>query len=158
MFGFRMTVDCDVAADAAQGVLFAMGDWTGGYALYATAGTLHFTFRPAGEAITTSSSRTVGPGRHALSVVFTPTADRTGTFTLECDGEAIGSRTADVTVPPAMQHGGARLCLGHDRGFPVADDYSPPFPWQGEIHQMIVETPPFAASTVTDLSSALHAD
>jgi arylsulfatase len=158
MFGFRMTVDCDVEGAAAAGVAFALGDWTGGYALYAIDGILHFTFRPAGEAITTSSSRTIASGRHSLSVTFAPSEAGGGTFTLECDGEMIGSRTATVTVPPTMQHGGARLCLGHDRGFPVADDYAPPFPWQGVIHEMVVETPPFVTSTGADLPSALHAD
>ena len=33
-------------------------------------------------------------------------------------------------LPFRWQIGGAGLCVGHDRGFPVCDDYEPPFPLQ----------------------------
>ncbi|WP_141013019.1 hypothetical protein [Nocardioides sambongensis] len=32
-----------------------------------------------------------------------------------------------------MQIGGGGLHLGHDSGFPVSDDYAPPFRWTGTL-------------------------
>ena len=32
--------------------------------------------------------------------------------------------------------------LGRDRGLPVCDDYEPPFPWTGALHDVVIETGP----------------
>jgi len=45
-----------------------------------------------------------------------------------------------VNAPLVFQHGGTMLMLGYDRGLPVADDYEPPFPWTGVLHQVAIET------------------
>ncbi|WP_241841445.1 arylsulfatase [Pseudofrankia sp. BMG5.36] len=156
-FGFRMSVEAEVAPEGAQGVLLALGDWNGGYALYAVDGLLRFTLCPAGDPVTVKASTPLSPGRHCLSVTFSPDGPG-GELTLACDGETLGSATMTVGVPFVMQHGGAHLCLGHDRGFPVCDDYVPPFPWRGAIHDVTVETPVLGRSPAADVRAALHAD
>ena len=45
--GFRMTASVDVDDAAADGVMYALGDWFGGYALFATAGIVSFAFARA---------------------------------------------------------------------------------------------------------------
>ena len=34
--------------------------------------------------------------------------------------------------------------VGHDRGFPVCDDYVPPFAFGGTLRQVVLEAPAFA--------------
>jgi arylsulfatase len=158
IFGFCMSVDAEIPDGNAEGVLFALGDWNGGYALYVMAGALRFTFCAAGEPITTSADRLLPPGRHVLSVEFTPGEGPGGRFALACDGAEIGSTVTTTSLPFALQHGGTHLCLGYDRGFPVSDDYRPPFPWPGVIHEMTVETPGIGRAAGPDVRSALHSD
>ncbi len=156
--GFEMGVEADVPPGGAEGVLFAFGDWNGGYALYGRDGVLRFTFCPAGEPVTASADRVVPPGRHRISAAFRPGEGPGGEFVLACDGEVIGSAAISTSLPIVLQHGGGHLCLGFDRGFPVCDDYTPPSPWQGAIHEMVVETPSFGPPAAADVRSAMHAD
>ncbi|MBO0731821.1 MAG: hypothetical protein J2P57_21355, partial [Acidimicrobiaceae bacterium] len=158
-FGFTMAVDTDVPPGGASGVLFALGDWNGGYALYAVDGVLHFTLNAAGHPVTAkASSGTLPAGRHRLSVEYSPGEGPGGSYTLACDGDTIGSAVASTALPLALQHGGAHLRIGSDRGFPVCDDYVPPFPWEGTIHEMTVETPGFGGAPADQVRTALHAD
>ena len=48
-------------------------------------------------------------------------------------GRARGA--ARCSAPMVFQHGGTVLMLGRDRGLPVCDDYEPPFPWTGTLHE-----------------------
>ena len=40
-----------------------------------------------------------------------------------------------------LQIGGGGLRVGHDAGFPVSDDYAPPYPWSGELHTVTFTAP-----------------
>ena len=53
-----------------DGVISALGDWFGGYALYASEGAVHFTFARSADAIELASPRPSPPGRHKLSVLL----------------------------------------------------------------------------------------
>jgi arylsulfatase len=78
-------------------------------------------------------------------------------FSLGYDEVELASEVHAIPVPFAFQHGGTGLSIGQDRGFPVCDDYEPPFPWNGRILQVIVE----AASpgiTADQLRASLHSD
>ncbi len=157
--GFEMSVDAEVPPGGAQGVLFALGDWNGGYALYAVDGQLRFAFCAAGETTMAEATSKSSPGRHRLSVTFTPGEGPGGKFVLACDDETIGSAVTAAALPVALQHGGTHLCLGYDRGFPVCDDYQPPSRWQGKIYEMTVSTPPGrSVDPNADARIALHAD
>ena len=46
-----------------------------------------------------------------------------------------------MNLPFRWQIGGAGLLVGRDRGFPVCDDYQPPFPFTGTLHQIVLEIP-----------------
>jgi len=46
-----------------------------------------------------------------------------------------------VNLPFRWQIGGAGLLVGHDRGFPVCDDYEPPFPFTGTLSEIAFEIP-----------------
>jgi arylsulfatase A-like enzyme len=148
--GFRITADATVPDGGASGVLAALGDWNGGWALYAADERLVFAFSRGGELLRVASLDALSPGRHRVG------ASGAGSgFTLWCDDVAIGELQFEGGLPFALQHGGTGLCLGYDRGFPVSDDYTPPAPWNGQLYDVVIESglvPP------PDVRAALHAD
>jgi arylsulfatase len=135
--GFRLTAAVD-AADAPEGVLCAFGDWTNGFAFYVRDGLLVFALNRAGDLRTVVGSTRVPPGRHEL-VCHYVLDDGVPAVTLLHDDDVVASVALDVPVPMFWQHGGTALCLGYDRGFPVCDDYQVPFPWNGTLHEVVVE-------------------
>jgi arylsulfatase len=149
--GFRITADATVPADGASGVLAALGDWNGGWALYAADGRLVFAFSRGGELLRVVSADALSPGRHRLGA-----SGAASRFTLWCDDVSVGELEFEGGLPFALQHGGTGLCLGYDRGFPVADDYTPPAPWTGVLHELVIE--PGLPAPPPDVRAALHAD
>ena len=160
--GFHITAEANAPEDGGQGVLFALGDWHGGFALYVLGGRPVFAFSNAGEiarAVPSPAAGRLTPGRHSLAATFRPSAPSGGIFTLWCDGDELASSTIGDNLVIALQHGGTAMCLGRDRGFPVCDDYQPPFPWTGTIDRVVVETPGFASPAADDeVRAALHGD
>ncbi len=61
-------------------------------------------------------------------------------------------------LPVALQHGGAGLRLGHDIGFPVSRLYDTPFPWNGGIEHLIIDTPGAPVDPAAEVRAALHSD
>jgi len=59
--GFRFTVEVEIPEGGAEGVLFAIGNWNGGYALFLRGGRLCFTFSLAGIPFSTIGDRPVIP-------------------------------------------------------------------------------------------------
>ena len=58
-----------------------------------------------------------------------------------------------------FQHGGTALYLGRDRGLPVCDDYEPPFPWTGGLHELVIETGPAIEPSLAErMRALLHHD
>jgi arylsulfatase len=145
LFGrFVITAEVDCAA-APAGVLCAMGDWTSGFAFCVLDGKLAFLLNRAGDVARAVSGVVVPPGRHALSCRYTPAGEAGPTVELLHDGDVVAHVDLGVPMPFVWQHGGTALCLGHDRGFPVTDDYETPFAWNGTLHQLVVDVSPDAA-------------
>ncbi|MDA8342848.1 MAG: arylsulfatase [Actinomycetota bacterium] len=151
-----------------SGVLCAMGDWTGGYALFAADDRLVFSFCRAGQSIEAVSDRPLSEllppsGRHELEVAFVPGQagsgnGSAGTFALLVDADPVGSTEFDGVFPIALQHGGAGLRIGHDAGLPVSERYWPPHPWNGTLHHVRGRTPGARPDPLDELRSALHGD
>jgi arylsulfatase A-like enzyme len=151
--GFTLEVRTEIPAGDGAGILCALGDWNGGFALYVTDSRLAFCFCPASLSVTTVSDQRLPPGARVLGVTCRPHQNGVS-FTLTCDGDAIGAATADIAFPARFQHGGAHLCIGYDEGFPVTDAYQPPFPWNSPIESVVIEAAathvPLSASTISD--------
>ena len=122
--GFRMTAVADVT-DEPDGVLVALGDWNGGYALFVADGHLVFTFCRAGDVLEVVGDRPVPTGRQSLGVHYGLLDGQRGAFTLLHGDAAVGRLEFDGMLPLAIQHGGAGLRLGHDVGLPVSTRYRP---------------------------------
>ena len=98
----------------ADGVLWAIGDWTGGCALYARDGHLSFALNRAGDAVSVTSSTAISAGAHRLACVYTVTPSGPVLTLLE-DDEILEQAALAVPVPMVWQHGGTMLTLGYDR-------------------------------------------
>jgi arylsulfatase len=149
--GFRITARATVPDSGATGVLAALGDWNGGWALYSTGNRLAFTFARAGDQLRVVASRPLPAGRADLGVTLSGQ-----TFTLWHDADQVGSLSFEGALPFVVQHGGTGLCLGYDRGLPVCDDYEIPARWTGGLDEVVVESGNPAPAP--DVATALHAD
>jgi arylsulfatase len=156
--GFRITAEVLVPEHDAEGMLCALGDWNGGYALYVVEGRLVFSFSRAGELLEVTGDRPVPSGKQSLGVSYALAADRSGTFTLVQGDAPVGSIGFAGMLPVALQHGGAGLRLGYDAGFPVSARYTTPFAWNGEISALRVETPGVPVDPADGVRAALHSD
>jgi arylsulfatase A-like enzyme len=156
--GFRITADVEVPDRNAEGVLCAIGDWTGGCALFVRDGRLVFALNRAGDPTKVESTVSVQPGRRSLSCIYAPDTGAGPTVALVQDDDTIGSAVLPFSVPFVWQHGGTMLALGYDRGLPVCDDYEVPFAWTGTLHTVTVETGGAALDAVEMARAALHSE
>lgn len=139
--GFRLTADVEVPAGGADGVLCALGDWHGGFALFIEGGRLTFTFSRAGEPLEVTSEEPVPEGSQQLGVWYVLDEGTDGRFVLLHGDRPVGTRAVTGMLPIALQHGGAQLRLGHDVPFPVTERYEPPATFGGVLHRIRIETP-----------------
>lgn len=153
--GFRLLADVEVAAGSG-GVICALGDWSNGWAFYLVAGRPVVAFNILGELFRFTAPAALAPGRHALVAEYQWA--RTGrTLHLFVDGTAVAEGPLPRRLPMRWQIGGAGLLIGRDRGFPVCDDYQPPFPFAGTIHRVVIEVPALAPPDAAQLTAAaLH--
>jgi arylsulfatase A-like enzyme len=157
--GFTVTAVVDVPDSGAEGILCALGDWSGGWAFYAVNGRLAFAVRPGGELVRLASRQAVPAGPQLLSVRGTPRPEGGCRLSLHFGSTEVAAGDFPQPLPIVHQHGGAGLTLGHDRGFPVTDDYRPPFAWTGTLQHVVVDTPGGRPPAVLDeVRRALHAD
>lgn len=153
--GVEITARVTVPADGAEGVLCAMGDWTGGFALYVRDDRLVYAVSRAGDAFRLASEATIPAGDHELGVSYRPAGPE---LELRCDEQVIAHSLLPFRLPMVWQHGGTSLRLGEDRGLPVCDDYEVPFPWTGIIHDVTMTTPAFTPRPADAARAALHQD
>jgi arylsulfatase A-like enzyme len=158
--GFRMTADIDPDTDAGDGVVCALGDWFGGYALYLVEGRPHFTFARAADALDLAAAAGLPAGPHELSVLYgVGGGGAPGRMVLFVDGAEVDEIAVEGMLPLALQHGGAGLRLGCDGGFPVSARYKPPAPFTGTVHRVRIDAPGTPLPDPTDeVRTALHAD
>ena len=158
--GFRMTAAIDIVPGDAEGVIFALGDWFGGYALYMVGGIVHFTFARAADVLELAARSALAPGRHDAAVACTlGRGGAPGRMVLLVDDVEVDETAVVGALPVAMQHGGAGLRLGRDCGLPVSPRYTPPAPFTGTVHELRVDTPgSVRTDPADDLRAALHAD
>lgn len=156
MMGGSVTAQV-VATDDAAGVLCALGDWISGFALFVSERIPHAAFTLGGEPIVLAATEPLTSGPHAVGFELTPGPDGT-LLELVVDDAVMADITTTHSIPAAWQHGGTALHLGHDRGFPVNERYEPPFPWNGELIDLTVDSPGWPGTRTEDVADALHAE
>ncbi len=158
--GFNLTAEIDAVGSETEGVVCALGDWFGGYALYVVEGGVSFTFSRAADALHLEDASPLQPGRRTLRVSYTAGhGGDPGGMELAVDGVVVDRTPVAGPLPLAIQHGGAGLRLGYDSGFPVSRRYTPPAKFSGIVHFVRIETPGAAVPRPDDeVRAALHGD
>jgi arylsulfatase len=155
-----MTAEIDSIGEETLGVVCAMGDWFGGYALYAVDGVAHFTFARAADTLELHGDEAMAAGRRSIAVSYRfGNEGAPGQMELSIDGRRADAIAVDGMLPFALQHGGAGLRLGYDSGFPVAPRYLPPARFSGTVHSVKIEAlGPAVTSPGEEVRTALHGD
>jgi arylsulfatase len=157
--GFLLSAEVELASSEQDGVLAALGDFNGGFALFISEGRLIFSLSRAGILTELVGDRPVPSGPARLCVAYLRDAGDEGRFALLHDDDVVGELPFTGHFPFAFQHGGAALRLGADTGFPVSRRYQPPAAFGGILHRVVVETPaPGAWDPLEQIRAALHSD
>ena len=157
--GFRLTAEVTVGEDAVEGVVCALGDAHGGFALFVEGGQAVFVFSTAGRPTAVAAPWPPASGRRALGVSYQLHGDGTGRFLLLDGDSVLASTPLGGMLPVQTQHGGAGLRLGYDSGFAVSARYAPPSVFTGQIHWVEFDTPGVPPPDAeAQLRTALHAD
>lgn len=145
---------------APDGVLCAIGDWTQGWAMFVADRYLHFCFNIAGVDSIVRAHTPVPGGHVRLGARLDKRRGVGLDITLLHDDTEVGTGSTPYDSPAGMlQVGGAGLCLGYDRGFPVSTRYAVPATFNGEIHFVTVSaTSALASQPSKQLRRALHED
>jgi arylsulfatase len=136
--GFRLVAEVEVPEGGADGVICSLGDWSNGWAWYVLDGRPTVAFSLFGAPCRVAADAPLASGGHTLEVGYVREAAGGGPLTLCVDGVVVADGTLPEDLPFRWQIGGAGLRIGHDAGFPVNDDYAPPFPFSGTIHDVAV--------------------
>ena len=157
--GGRVVVDVEIPDPDAAGILCAQGDWTGGWALYIRDRRLRYALNAVSNEHHVVSDQALSPGRHTLSIRYTPDGAGGGSLAMFDGDTEIGSGRLPLSPAlGAMQTDGSGLRIGHDGGFPVCEHYQPPFAWPGVLHRVVIDTALAAHEERTDLAMLLRRD
>jgi arylsulfatase A-like enzyme len=123
---YSITADVVVPKGGADGVIIAMGGFTGGFSLYAKGGKLKHVYNFFGLNEYLAESRTAIPdGRHQVRMEFAYDGGgvaKGGKVTLYIDGKAVGDGRVDKTEPGLFS--ADETCdVGTEHGSPVTTDY-----------------------------------
>jgi arylsulfatase len=155
-----MTAEIESVGAETLGVVCAMGDWFGGYALFVIDGVAHFAFARAADALALRDDTVMEAGRRTVAVSYRFGHDGgPGQMELSIDGRRGDAIAVEGMLPLALQHGGAGLRLGFDSGFPVSPLYQPPAVFSGAVHFVKIEALGGAVhSPAEEVRTALHSD
>ena len=158
-FGGRIEVDVQIPEGGGQGVLCAQGNWTGGWALVVTDGRLAFLVNSLSTPYAVHSDGTLPAGRKMIGVEYRLNAEGPSEVSLWVDDNRVGTGALPAGTVLGGQADGNALRLGYDSGFPVSDEYTPPFPWTGGLHHVVVEGGPMTRSHFErEIADIVHRD
>jgi arylsulfatase len=137
--GFSLTAELEVESEPAEGVIAALGDWTNGWAIYCLAGRAVAALNVCGEVHRIAAHESLERGAHSLRFEFVRRPAGGGKVVLSLRDRVLAEGEIPVNLPMRWQIGGAGLLVGRDRGFPVSDEYAPPFPFNAKLRRVVLE-------------------
>jgi arylsulfatase A-like enzyme len=139
---FTITAEVEVPADGGDGMIFTQGGITAGWGFYLQKGKLVGVHNYIGfDRYRVVSTESVPTGKVTLTFDFKYDGGgmgKGGTITLLANGKTIGEGRVEKTTPLkySLYEG---QDIGQDSGSPVDFSYTPPFPFTGQLHKVIVE-------------------
>ncbi|MGE4173775.1 MAG: arylsulfatase, partial [Methylocystis sp.] len=137
-----VTADVLVGEDGADGVLAAIGGVTSGWSFYVKDGkpTFYYNFIDVDHA-KVQSSEPLPKGKSSVRVEVAPTEPGPGkpaNVKILVNGKETAHGVVGKTVP--FRYSVEPFDIGRDTVSAVSTDYKTPFPFQGQIEQLTVET------------------
>jgi hypothetical protein len=126
-------------AERRQGVLFAFGDWSSGIAAFVDGEVLSAALALPGDTLVLQAPERLPSGPARLGCQLRPEQAGGAHLDLVINDRIVATKHTAIALPVAWQHGGTSITLGHDRGLPGADVYTPPFPWNGTLHSVDID-------------------
>ena len=133
-------VDCtglDVQAGQADGVLVCLGDRFCGYTLFVKGGHLVHDYNTAGTHYVARSTTPIPSGPATLAYTFTKSGAVKGTGVVTINGASAGS--VDLARTLGMHLSPSGLTVGYGPLSPVSPEYDAPFPFGGELFDVVFE-------------------
>lgn len=129
--------------EKANGMIFTQGGNTGGWAFYLKDGRLITAHNYLDvEHYSVESTAPIAAGKHELRLEFAYEGGKKigqgGTVTMTVDGKPAGSGKIERTTPFKYSLS-ENQDIGSDTGTPVTYDYRPPFNFDGQLQQVVVE-------------------
>ena len=145
---YSITVDVEIPASGAEGVLLSHGGNDGGFSFYMQGGKLHYAYNYVADTQYHFESKEAVPaGRHKLRYEFEPSgkpdvAKGLGRSRAKGSSTSMGNSSAKLdlakTIPLCIGLGGG-VTAGADPGSPVTELYKPPFTFTGTIHTAVID-------------------
>jgi len=154
--GFTLHAEVDIPAGGAEGVIAALGDWSNGFACYLLDGSPVVVFNLFGIVHRAAASVPLAAGAHTIRFGYRRVDTGGGPVAIEVDGATAAGVTLPRDLPFRWQIGGAGLLIGRDRGFPVCDDYTPPFALTASLRAVVVDVPKLLGSGALDPHDAIE--
>jgi arylsulfatase A-like enzyme len=136
-FDLTAAVTLDPAAD--EGVLYATGTTNAGFALFVQRGRLVLDYNAFGDHTVVESDRPLPGGAVALGLEVRRLDGFAGRATLTVDGAPVGTVELALLMRMLSSTGPS---IGADHGSAVSDRYDAPFPFTGELHEVVVQASP----------------
>jgi arylsulfatase len=159
-----ITAHVDIPDGGAEGVLACSGGEFGGWTLFLKGGRFHYAhnYLKLNEDHLVSPDP-IPPGKHALSISFTPTQTHLkpdyaiGDVTMSVDGKIIGELKGIKMAGQYSSMTGYGLLIGRNTGTPVSHEYKAPFTFTGTIEKVTIELKPADKSQADKAGAeALH--
>jgi arylsulfatase len=96
--GSRIVAHVEISTETPNGVLFALGDWTGGFVAYVVDATLHVAVAAPGAIIRVAADRRLPTGRHDVGCALRPGPAGGAEVDAIIDGAVVGT-TASGSAP-----------------------------------------------------------
>jgi arylsulfatase len=130
---YEISAHVDIPATGAEGVLIALGDSVGGYALYIKDGRLVHDYNYLGKHFVVTSERPVPVGPCILGYAQRRTGERSAAGTLTINGEASGS--IDIPETYAARVSAVGMEIGRAPA-PAVGEFEAPFAFTGAIDRV----------------------
>jgi arylsulfatase A-like enzyme len=160
--GFAVTAEIQAGERGrVEGIICAMGDRNDGWALYLVDGRPVATVVSFGWTTRIAAPSPVGDGAHEVSLRYRPGGNGRDNLFLLVDGSTLAAAHHPQPFAfPAVATAGGGMLVGVDRGLAVADDYQPPFPFNGILVRVRIESgaPSDSLSSEEILESATRSD
>jgi arylsulfatase A-like enzyme len=139
---FSVTAEIETKDGQSEGAIFSMGGSDGGYGLYVKDGKPTFAGNFLGRTTSRATSQEALPsGKATVRGEFKYDGGgvgKGGMLTVYVNDKKVGESRLEQTQGITLGLGGA-LDIGEDSGSAVDESYTPPFKFNGKIHQVTVD-------------------